>query len=941
MLRATLWLLLAMASSQCEMQRNTFPRLKRTTMAPSRESCTFIFRFIDFPSSFLYNNQMFSERTPSELARLMILSLQLRAPWFLRCIGYLLLLSAAGRMQDSALAQRRSIPSISAYNIRSWTTNEGLPNNKVLAITQSAQGYIWLATQEGLVRFDGAGFEIFDKKNTPAIPHSEISGLAEDRDSTLWIGTIRGIVQYRQGKFHPVPVEESVGSFTSRVLATDKQGKCIVGTQSGILRVVNGRLSKGETSAGDSLLNVRAMCEDNEGQLWIGAADRGVNLMRGGKILESRHDGIPENASVIALCITRNQTVWVGTQSGLFVAAPGSPRKFSKVNALGDQVIHALLEDKYGCVWVGSEKNGLYRYVNGKFESISIREGLSADYITTLCEDREGNIWAGTFYNGVDEIWQGKFETISTGEGLAGPLARAIDEDSTGSVWIGTESGLTRWKNGNATTYTTKDGLPHNQIRSVCVDRQGVLWLGTPRGLSAFDGRHFRNYLVKDGLSNEYARVVTEDFDGNLWIGHNAQGIDRFTNGVFANMEHEGIPRVGIRVISRGSNRTMWIGTNDGLIRWRDGKSTFYKTDKGLPKDLFAIYEDRDHIVWIGTYGDGLFRLKDETITNITTKDGLFDDVVYQILEDDQQNFWMSSNRGVFRVARTELIEVSDRRIAKVNCAFYGTVDGMKSSECNGNSQPAGIRTRDGRMWFPTTNGVAVINPSDITLNAVPPEVTIENLRVDNSPVELAEHVSIDPGYSYLEIHYAGLSFVAPGKMIFNFTLDGFDKEWRKAGHRRVAYYTNVPPGEYVFRVRAQNNDGVWSKDDVTLRIELRPYFYQTWYFYCICGILLVGAMVFAYRRRVAMLLQREKELKQRVDESLAQIKVLGGLIPICSNCKKIRDDKGFWNQLEKYLKDHSEAQFTHGICPECKEQLYGPYLKKLGVRPEGDIPKE
>jgi hypothetical protein len=344
---------------------------------------------------------------------------------------------------------------------------------------------------------------------------------------------------------------------------------------------------------------------------------------------------------------------------------------------------------------------------------------------------------------------------------------------------------------------------------------------------------------------------------------------------------------------------------------------------------LFAIHEDVDHAVWIGTYGDGLFRLKDEKITQITTKEGLYDDVVYQILEDDHRNFWMSSNRGIFRVAVKELNDVADKKITRVSSVNYGTADGMKSSECNGNSQPAGIRTRDGRMWFPTTNGVAIIDPSNIPVNTVPPEVTIETLKVDSLSIDLANQVSIGPGYSYLEIHYGGLSFVVPEKMTFKFKLDGFDKEWRNAGSQRVAYYTNVPPGKYVFLVQARNNDDVWSRDGVALAIELKPYFYQTTWFYGLCGIILIAVIVLIYRGRVALLLQREKNLKERVNESLAQIKILGGLIPICANCKKIRDDKGYWNQLEKYLKEHSEAEFTHGICPECKEKLYGQYLKK------------
>jgi streptogramin lyase len=506
---------------------------------------------------------------------------------------------------------------------------------------------------------------------------------------------------------------------------------------------------------------------------------------------------------------------------------------------------------------------------------------------------------------------------------------RAIAEAPDGTVWIGTESGLSRWRSGSVVNYTTKNGLPHDQIRAVYLDHRGGLWIGTRHGLSHFDGKSFKNYFERDGLSNDYARAVTEDFDGNLWVGYAAKGIDRLRNGKFTNMSSEGIPQTGIRVIYRGKDRTMWIGTDNGLVRWRAGKSTIYREESGLPRDLYAIYEDNDRAVWIGTYGDGLFRLKDEKFTRITMQDGLSDDVVYQILEDDRQDFWMSSNKGVFSVPRKQLNEVAEKMIARVTSVSYGTADGMKSSECNGNSQPAGIRTKDGRLWFPTTNGLAIINPSDIPKNSVPPEVTIEALKVDSLSIDMERQVSISPGYSYLEIHYTGLSFIVPERMIFRFRLEGFDRDWRNAGPRRVAYYTNVPPGHYTFRVQARNNDGIWSKEAVALAIDLKPYFYQTAWFYGLAGLVLLASIFVIYRWRVAYLLQQEKELKQRVDESIAQIKILGGLIPICSNCKKIRDDKGYWNQLEKYLREHSQAEFTHGICPECKEKLYGAYLKK------------
>ena len=817
---------------------------------------------------------------------------------------------------------------LSHYNIRSWSTNDGLPNDKIQDVHQSVDGYIWLASQEGLVRFDGARFDIYDKKNTPVFPHSQVTSLAETGDSTLWLTTIRGILRYRNGNFESVPADSDGGNFIGNAVIVQRSGKILVGARDALYRLDNGVLRRVNIPGNPRLLSVNTICEDGDEELWLGTSS-GAKLFDHGRLINVAGNGIPHNAFVTRFLRATNGTLWVGTQEGLYTAPAGRPRKFTRMAAIGAQGIHSLLEDRAGNIWIGTEQQGLLRMSGGKLESLTTKNGLSANYIISLCEDREGNIWAGTFYNGVDEIWRGKFETYSTDEGLAGPLVRSIVEDSHHTIWIGTESGLSKLEHGKMVSYTTKDGLPHNQIRSIYVDARGIVWLGTRDGVSRFDGKHFFNYTTKSGLVDGYSRVVTEDFDGNILIGHNVLGIDRLREGKITNMVADGIPPIGIRLIYRGRNKTLWIGTLNGLIRWRDRKATFYRSEAGVPGDIFSLHEDVDGTLWIGTYGDGLFRFKDEKATQISTRDGLFDDVVYQILEDDQHNFWMSSNKGIYCVGRKDLNDVADRKITKISCISYGTADGMRSSECNGNSQPAGFRTSDGQLWFPTTNGVAVIDPAHIYSNTVPPQVTIEALKVDSLSVGLDRPVSIGPGYSYLEIRYAGLSFVIPDRMIFQFKLDGFDKDWRNAGTRRAAYYTNVPPGNYIFRVRARNNDNVWNEQGTELPIELKPYFYQTSYFFALCVILIATAGFVLYRWRVAMLLQQERILKQRVDESLAQIKVLGGLIPICANCKKIRDDRGYWNQLEKYLKDHSEAEFTHGICPECKEKLYGPYMKK------------
>ena len=368
----------------------------------------------------------------------------------------------------------------------------------------------------------------------------------------------------------------------------------------------------------------------------------------------------------------------------------------------------------------------------------------------------------------------------------------------------------------------------------------------------------------------------------------------------------------------------MWVGTyGGGLARLQDGRFTTYTAKEGLGANfVLALYEDADGTLWIGTFGGGLSRLKDGRFASFTTREGLPDDVVFQILEDNEGRLWMSCDRGVFRVDKAELEAVAAGKATSVRSVLYDKADGMKSSQCNSGSQPAGCRSRDGTLWFPTTKGVVRIDPRKLIMNPRVPPVVVEEVFVDKKRVVPGTEARLPPGRGELELHYAALNFLIPERMRFRYRLEGFDHAWVEAGNRRTAYYTNIPPGPYRFRVIASNDEGVWNEEGAALNLRLAPHFHQTRWFYALCalGAVLAGAAL--YHLRVRGLKAREKELASRVDAALAKIQVLDGLLPICAWCKKIRDDKGYWNQLEAYIGDRSRAEFTHGICPECTAQM-------------------
>jgi ligand-binding sensor domain-containing protein len=478
-------------------------------------------------------------------------------------------------------------------------------------------------------------------------------------------------------------------------------------------------------------------------------------------------------------------------------------------------------------------------------------------------------------------------------------------------------------QDGKSRSFTQKDGLLSDYVFSLHEDRDGALWVGTGAGVSRFKNGRFTGYARKDGLADNMVRAITSDNEGNVWIGTQA-GLSRLNNGKITNYTtKEGLSQDFILSLLTDREGRLWIGTRDGLDLFQDGKFTQYKEKDGLAgKKVTAIYEDEAGTFWIATDG-GLSRFANGKFTTYTSNSGLFTDFVFQILEDDRHDFWMSSNIGIFRVSRKELEEFARGERSSVKSESYDNADGLKSSQCNGTSQPAGWKTRDGRIWFATAGGAVNINPESIKFNPLAPPVHISAVVVDRNPMPLGGTLNLHPGKRDMEFHYAALSFLAPEKIKFKYQLEGFDQDWIAAGSRREAYYTNLPPGNYKFRVKAANSDGVWNESGAEVALYLEPHIYQTRWFNALFVLIFVLSGIGIYLLRVATLREREMELSRRVEEAMAKIKVLHGLLPICAACKKIRDNGGDWNHLEVYMRAHADVDFTHGICPECSKRLY------------------
>ena len=732
-----------------------------------------------------------------------------------------------------------------------WLTENGLPQNTVHAIAQTKDGYIWIGTEEGLARFDGIKFTVFDKQNTPDIKSNYIRSLLADRQGALWIGTAQGLVRMLSGRFTLFTRENGLPSETIQALYEDREGNLWVATANGLALLKSGGLTTFTTRERLISGSIQALFEDAGGAFWI-ATPYGVGRIKDGKFTNfTVRDGLGSNG-VRAIQQDRAGRLWFGSLGGLTSYDGNRFITYTTRDGLPNDRIISLQALQDGGLLIGTA-GGLCRFSDGRFTSFSTGEALATSTVLSLLEDREGNLWIGTESGGVNLLKDTKFTTYTAKNGLSNELVKSIHEDHEGNVWIGTDGGgLNLLKNGKLTVYSTRDGLSSNVVLALFSDNAGNLWAGTPEGLNRFSNGKFTVYTSADGLANNDVRSIYLDRHGNLWIGTRG-GLTRMTNGVFKTFtEVDGLPNDLITTLHEDTKGNLWIGTIGGLSRLTNEEFTTFTPRDGLSSDaVISLHEDSDGTLWIGTNGGGLNRMKNGKFTTYSTSNGLLDDVVYRILEDSRNNLWLSCRKGIFHINKKELDDFAGGAITSIAPVAYGTADGMMTRECSGGGDPAGWRSGDGKLWFPTIKGVAMIDPERIKTNLQAPPVVIEQIHIDDKSFAPSERLELPSGTTRFDLYYTAPSFVAPEKVRFKYKLEGFDTDWIDSGTRRIAYYTNLRPGSYTFRVIASNNDGVWNQTGAGLTLYLKPYFYQTYWFYALCLLVMLVLAWLLYRLRV------------------------------------------------------------------------------------------
>jgi diguanylate cyclase (GGDEF)-like protein len=783
-------------------------------------------------------------------------------------ILFLLLLLICG----NATFALDSNKSISQYIHDVFLAEQGLPQNSVLSIVQTPDGYIWASTQEGLVRFDGTQFTVFDSYNTPELKANLMADLSVSSDGSLWITkTDGGVTQFKNGRFTTYTTQEGLAGDDTMCSVEDNQGNIWIGTsKKGVSRFKDGGFTN--FTSKDGLVNDNVWTAEigPDGSVWLGTA-KGLSRFKDDKFTNyTTADGLMSDY-IQTVYTDRKGNLWVGTTKGLYLFKDEKFTRFDLCEADAEVVAYSVLEDSNDNLWVGTT-TGLYRFKDGKSDVYRTENGLSGGLVEALCEDSEGNLWVGTLGGGISKLSDGKFTAYTVKEGLSRDPVWVVYGDRTGNLWTGvSRGGLNLLKDGKFTPYEPAKEIADKSIFAICEDRAGNLWVSSRGGqLNQFKDGKMTSYKVPEDEFNNDICALAEDSAGTLWVGTRRHGLKRFVNGEFINQE--GFRSTATCVICLIPNRKggLWVGTDNGLYHLMNGKLEF---QEGLSSErIYSVYEDPQGSIWIGTNGGGLNRLKDGKVTLYTMKNGMFDDVAFQILEDTDNYLWMSGNKGVYSVNKQQFDEFDKGTIASITSASYGTADGMASRECNGGNQPSGCKAADGSLWFPTIKGVVRLDAAK--LNPQAPPVYVEQVTADQKLLAMGQTVEAPPGKRDLQFRYTALSYVNAARVKFKVKLEGYDEDWVDVGTRREAFYTNLAPGNYRFMVMACNNDGVWNETGTSLNLYLKPYFYQTWWFYVACALLLIGVTFAGYRFRVGRLEVREKELQQVVAMRTSQLEV-------------------------------------------------------------------
>ncbi len=828
---------------------------------------------------------------------------------------------------SSALALDPALD-VSQYAHAAWKIEEGFTNSEITSIAQTSDGYLWLGTELGLYRFDGLKNVQWHPPPDQDLPSNWILSLLAARDGTLWIGTVKGLASWKDGKV--TQYSQLAGLYIFKILE-DREGAVWASglsiTTGKLCSIRNGSV---QCSGDDGTLGrgVFGLYEDSKGNLWAGVTD-GVWRWKPGPPKFYPLGG--ELNGIVSLGEDNDGTLLVGWNGAVNRFVDGKiqtyPLQGSMRQLQTNSIIKSIIRDRQGGMWIGTADHGLVHVHNGKVDTFTASDGLSGQLVTVLFEDREGNIWVAT-RGGLDRFHDTAVTTYHIKQGLSSAFVNSVLVDNNGSVWLATHDGLNQWINSQIKTFGVTGGNPNRFVPdSLFQDSSGRIWISTPFQVGYFENNHFVSLINVPGVVTGMA----QDTAGNLWIANEHAGLFQvFRESLvqeipWSNLEHTDHASV---LVSDALHGGLWLGFFLGGVAYLKDNNiqALYTAEDGLAEGRVSdLLQDQDGTLWIATEG-GLSRLRRGSITTLTSKNGLPCDAVHWLREDNAHTFWLYTSCGLVRIARDELDALAtavDQNIStkrSIAATIFDSSDGVKSIASGYHFNPQVAKSTDGRLWFITLEGVSTVDPAHLPVNNLPPPVHIEQFIADRQVYDATSdaRLGLPPLIRDLQIDYTALSLVAPEKIRFRYMLEGRDTVWQEAGNRRVAFYTDLPHGNYRFRVMACNNSGVWNEAGTFVDFSIAPAYYQTTWFRVlfVAGVLLVFTALYQLRLRqvagqVRARLEERVEERERIARDLHDTllqSVQGLILRFDAVAQQIPPDQPAYSDLESTLNRADEV---------------------------------
>lgn len=825
---------------------------------------------------------------------------------------------------------------LSSIGYQLWTVENGLPQNEVRGVTQTPDGFLWVATMSGLVRFDGLRFSIYTKGNVSAIASNRFTALERSSDGDLWVTyESGGILRVHQGQFRTYNEANGIPSSRVSAVTADDRGNVWI-LSGGEIAQWNPHIDRFELRSDLNKRTYGPLVWQSSGFV---AYDREyVYTFSKGQSSTYRLPDRVRGQVILRVGIDQDRTAWLTMQSGrVMCLAAGNPSRSQElssrklyyhrgldgqlwnfepgldfmelIGSASGKAIEISFRNAYaddqGNLWLATEQ-GLYRVQNQAISMYSVEQGLQDRDVYAIYQDRAGAVWLGVWHKGLSRISNGEIENLTVADGLPDPLVSSLFQDDKGQLWVGSHGGLSIYARG----HFSQAGVPHladDVVQAIFQDRAGVLWFGTRKGVSRLESKILQPFRFTEETAPRDVHAITQTSDGDLWFGG-----------------------------------------RHGLTQLHEGRSIRWSEANGLGSDdVWSLYAEPDGTLWVGTYDGGLARLKGQHITRYTTDNGLFSEGVFQILDDGLGNLWMSCDRGIYRTSKKELNEFADGERNSITSIPFGRADGLLTVEANGGVSPAGTRTTDGKLWFPTQDGAAVVDPRKVRLESHTPRVAVETAMVDQWSAPVDKPIRISPSQYNLQIQYTAPDFVRPDQLRFRYKLENLDRDWSEVGSRRTAFYTHLPSGHYRFIVSAKNENGIWSPPSEPILIDVLAPYYKTGWFQTLLAAGTLLLLLLAWRYRVdelkakqrlqldflqRMITSQEEERKRialELHDSLGQ-----RLVVINSIAKLARRVENDQHRRKSDAFDEITSEATAGL-EDTRSIAYGlrpSYLDRLGL---------